>query len=203
MFYDCIRAVLKVLAFVLMPVRVYGRENLDREGAYILACNHQSYMDVPCLIIADKRRIRFMARSSFYRFRFVKWLFGKMGAFPVNVRTGDVDAMRNALKVLRAKEVLGIFPQGRRVKKSPYPKKEDMLGGVGCLAAKSATAIVPCVFERRPLILRINRLHIGKAIEVPDKGTISEKTEKINGMLFDAMISLFPEGPGISDKLKK
>ena len=58
MFYDCIRAVLKVLAFVLMPVRVYGRENLDREGAYILACNHQSYMDVPCLIIADKRRIR-------------------------------------------------------------------------------------------------------------------------------------------------
>lgn len=45
------------------------------------------------------------------------------------------------------------------------------------LAAKSATAIVPCVFERRPLIFRINRLHIGKAIEVPDKGTISEKTE--------------------------
>ena len=56
LFYDCIRAVLKVLAFVLMPVRVYGRENLDREGAYILACNHQSYMDVPCLIIADKKK---------------------------------------------------------------------------------------------------------------------------------------------------
>ncbi|UKI20350.1 MAG: hypothetical protein L6V89_04245 [Oscillospiraceae bacterium] len=36
MFYDCIRAVLKVLAFVLMPVRVYGRETLTVRGRIFL-----------------------------------------------------------------------------------------------------------------------------------------------------------------------
>ena len=72
-----------------------------------------------------------MARSSFLQISICKMAFRKDGGVSVNVRTGDVDAMRNALKVLRAKEVLGIFPQGRRVKESPYPKKEDMLGGVG------------------------------------------------------------------------
>ena len=43
MFYRFIRAVFRVLAAVLMPTKVIGRERLKREGGYLQSSNGNGY----------------------------------------------------------------------------------------------------------------------------------------------------------------
>ena len=196
MFYRVIRRIFLILSPVIMPVKVYGRENINREGKYIIACNHQSYMDIPSLIIACRRQIFFMAKATLFRHRILGYLFKKMGAFPVNTGTSDIDSLKHAIKVLREEKVLGIFPQGTRVQDSPLIRREDILSGVALIALKTGADIVPCVFERRPLLFRINRLHVGKPIELKQyagRRVNSGLLDELCDRLYSAMDEIMPQ----------
>ena len=83
MFYKIIRAIFRFLIVFLMPTKVIGGEKLDREGRYILACNHQTYLDIPMLIAKCPRVINFMAKALFFEGRPVLGFFsGKCTLFP-------------------------------------------------------------------------------------------------------------------------
>ncbi len=75
MFYKIIRAIFRFLIVFLMPTKVIGGEKLDREGRYILACNHQTYLDIPMLIAKCPRVINFMAKALFFEGRPVLGFF--------------------------------------------------------------------------------------------------------------------------------
>ena len=195
MFYRVMKAIITVLSFVIMPVRVYGKEKLDREGGYILACNHQSFMDIPAIVIANKRCVRFMAKASLYKNGFIKWIFGKMGAFPVDTSSVDIHAVRNAMKVIKSGEVLGIFPQGTR-EKSPIVKREQILSGTAFVALQTGAAIIPCVFDSKPLLFKRCRLYVGDAIE-PDgynrKRITQEALAEVSQKIYNSMDGLMPD----------
>ncbi len=195
MFYRVMKAIVTALSWIIMPIKVYGKEKLDRNGGFILACNHQSFMDIPALVIANKRSVRFMAKSALYKNRFIKWVFDKMGAFPVNTEKVDIHAVRNAMKVIKAGEVLGIFPQGTRVK-SPIVKKEQILSGTAFVALSTGAPVIPCVFDSKPLLFKRCRLYIGDAIE-PNEGNGKRITQEalasVTEKIYNSMDGLMPQ----------
>lgn len=196
MFYRFIRRMFIILASVIMPIRVVGRENINRAGGYILACNHQTSMDIPALIVSCKRTIHFMAKSSFFDHKILGYFFSKMKAFPVHTKTGDVESLRHAMKVLKGEQVLGIFPQGRRVKSSPVIKREDLLSGIALIALKTRVPIVPCMLEKKPLLFRRNTLHVGEAITMDKyqgRRVNNDLLQEVTNELFDAMMALLPK----------
>ena len=166
MFYKFIRGIFRVLSVFLLPTKVIGKETLRRDGSYILACNHQTAMDIPSLMVACPRVIHFMAKSEFFEKPLLGKLFRKMLVFPVHTATADMQAIRQGINVLRQGEVLGIFPQGTRRKNKPILKREEVFGGVALIALKARTTIIPAMFERSPLIFRRNVLHIGQPIDL-------------------------------------
>jgi 1-acyl-sn-glycerol-3-phosphate acyltransferase len=60
------------------------------------------------------RHIWFMAKNSEYKGLFMTWFLGLARSFPVRRYTVDVQAVRNAIRVLQGGHILGIFPEGER-----------------------------------------------------------------------------------------
>lgn len=187
MFYKIIRAIFRFLIVFLMPTKVIGGEKLDREGRYILACNHQTYLDIPMLIAKCPRVINFMAKALFFEGRPVLgFFFGKMHAFPVHPASSDLKSLKHAIEVLNKDEVLGIFPQGRRVKEGPVVKHEEMYSGMAFIALKAKADIIPVMFMRPPLVLKRNVMKVGEPIKYEDykdrrlkQDTLDEITDEL------------------------
>lgn len=197
MFYKIIRAIFRFLIVFLMPTKVIGGEKLDREGRYILACNHQTYLDIPMLIAKCPRVINFIAKALFFEGRPVLgFFFRKMHAFPVHPASSDLKSLKHAIEVLNKDEVLGIFPQGRRVKESPVVKREEMYSGMAFIALKAKADIIPVMFMRPPLVLKRNVMKVGEPIKYEDykdrrlkQDTLDEITDELcarmNSMLHE------------------
>ena len=187
MFYKIIRAIFRFLIVFLMPTKVIGGEKLDREGRYILACNHQTYLDIPMLIAKCPRVINFMAKALFFEGRPVLgFFFRKMHAFPVHPASSDLKSLKHAIEVLNKDEVLGIFPQGRRVKESPVVKRKEMYSGMAFIALKAKADIIPVMFMRPPLVLKRNVMKVGEPIKYEDykdrrlkQDTLDEITDEL------------------------
>src|ERR687888_1540888 len=98
-------------------LRARGIDNLP-EGGFVLAANHTSNFDPwPLgLPLFPQRWLRFMAKSELYW-----WPLGAVldaaGAFPVERGRGDVEAIDKAVELVRAGEVVVMFPEGTRQRK--------------------------------------------------------------------------------------
>lgn len=93
---------------------IVGGENLPLTGGAVLAINHTSYLDFALSgIPADrrgKRLVRFMAKESVFRHRVSGPLMRAMKHIPVDRKAGS-QAFDEAVRVLRAGEFVGVFPE--------------------------------------------------------------------------------------------
>lgn len=193
MLYRFIKGFFRILMAVIMPVKVVGKENFI-SGKCIITCNHQTFLDIPCLIAHCPNEIYFMAKSSlFEKSKLLSYLFKKMHAFPVKTQSADITSLRHAVGVLKEGKTLGIFPQGTRIKQSPYIDRNQVFSGPAFIALKAKADIVPCMLERAPVIFRRNTLYVGKPIRISDLPadmSAQEKTEKLTDIITEAMNSL-------------
>jgi len=112
--YALVRPIVKAICEKWLRVDLSGREHLPRRGAAILLGNHSSFLDSIILEAMTDRNIWFMAKNSEYKGRFMTWFLGLAGSFPVRRYTVDVQAVRNAIRVVQNGHILGIFPEGER-----------------------------------------------------------------------------------------
>ncbi|WP_374412514.1 MFS transporter [Hydrogenophaga sp.] len=95
---------------------VKGDLNIPTEGAAVLACNHVSFVDAVLLMAASPRPIRFVMDHRIFKVPVLGWLFKLAKAIPIAPQKEDPAtyeaAFREAAKVLREGDLLGIFPEG-------------------------------------------------------------------------------------------
>ncbi len=129
-----------VLGLIYFPTKVYGKENIPRKGSFIFASNHASNIDPIVLGLTAQRRICYMAKDSLFKNKILAAILRKVEAFPMNREGGDVKALREALRRLKAGLPLVVFPSGTRI---ASPKISDAKAGVGFLVAKSKVPVIP------------------------------------------------------------
>ncbi len=122
--------------------RVEGLEHFPREGPAILMINHIAFIDPIVVLAVVPRNIVPMAKVEVYRIPV--W-----GIFPriwhvIPVHRGEVDrrALRMALEVLSAGEVILVAPEGTR---GPCLKRGKE--GVAYLASRSDAPVIPVAVE--------------------------------------------------------
>lgn len=140
MLYAVSKFIFLVVLKLFFGLKVYGREKLPYRGGVILASNHASYLDPIILGAASPRPLNFMAREDLFR----NWLFGRLisnvNAFPIERKTADPSAVKEATKRLRDGKVLTVFPEGTRsIDGSIGPGQL----GVGLIANKSQVPVIP------------------------------------------------------------
>lgn len=134
-------AVVKSSLRVFCRWRVEGKENVPHEGAAIVACNHVSYLD-PMTVGAAiaPRRMYYMAKGELFRVPLLSALLTRVGAFPVQRGTADRRALRTTLQLLKAGEMVLVFPEGTRSKDGTLQPPEL---GIAHLIAHARVPVVP------------------------------------------------------------
>ncbi|OHE72884.1 MAG: hypothetical protein A2Y14_04425 [Verrucomicrobia bacterium GWF2_51_19] len=119
---------------------VIGELNIPKDGACLVASNHVSFFDPPLAGIWIQRPIHFFARKTLFYNNKGHILEG-LNTIPVD-RDGDSDvgAFRKVLALLKAGEVVGIFPEGTR---STNGVIQSAKRGVGMMACRAAVPVVP------------------------------------------------------------
>jgi 1-acyl-sn-glycerol-3-phosphate acyltransferase len=98
-------------------IRYHGRENIPDKsfGSFLIAANHQTYIDPVWICLPMRRRFAFMAVHQAFGWPVIGPLIAYLGAFPVSMEVGGtLRAMKRALKALRDGAALTVFPEGER-----------------------------------------------------------------------------------------
>jgi len=133
------RVVCNLSIHSIFPYRTRGLENVPREGAAILASNHQSWFDPILVGLHLPRPIRFMARRTLFRWP-LSPLIRFYHAFPVD-REGDTrEALSRTLETLDAGELVLIFAEGTRTRDG---RLQPIRTGPVMLAARARVPVVP------------------------------------------------------------
>ena len=173
-------------------VLIRGKENEIPEGPVIVYGNHCSDADVFLLTVAFRRQIRFMAKKSLFDTPIVRRLAKAYGAFPVNREKADLTAAKTALRILRDGEILGIFPEGTRVKGD---KISDPKGGIAMFAWKTDTRLIPVhiTYKRRLMIFNRIQVTIGSPVlpaDLPIREGTAEEFKAAGEFLLDRAYAL-------------
>src|SRR5438309_12011935 len=95
------------LLYGVYRLRVRGKENVPREGGFVLAANHTSNFDPWPLAMPlyPHRYLRFMAKSELYWWP-LTYLLDGAGAFPVRRGERDEQAIQTAVELCREGHVV-------------------------------------------------------------------------------------------------
>jgi 1-acyl-sn-glycerol-3-phosphate acyltransferase len=81
-----------------------------------------------------------MGKKELFDNKLLGFLFRKLGAFPVDRQGVSMSAIKSSLAVLNNNEVLGIFPEGTRVKQYDESNAKP---GIALIANKARANIIP------------------------------------------------------------
>ncbi|MFQ5491244.1 MAG: lysophospholipid acyltransferase family protein [Phycisphaerae bacterium] len=142
--YRFFRLIFRIFFLLCGQGRAFGLRRVPRTGAVVLACNHQSYLDPLIAALALRRICDFMGRDTLFRHWFGGGFLRMVNVFPVKRGTGDVGAIKEALRRLKAGAVLVTFPEGTR---SPDGRIRPVQGGIVAIARRAKCPIVPTIIE--------------------------------------------------------
>lgn len=187
-----------VLTYSLFRPKIKGKSNLPKTGAYLITPNHRSLFDIPVLGCATFRPLRFMAKKDLFKSKFIKWYFETNGSFSVDRDEGDPAAVKKAINYLKNGDVIVIFPEGGRRRKSHI---DELATGVGFIAAKTKVPIIPVGISgldkpfKKPRLPSRPRVIIGDPItsHISMDGKTSEISNALLSELSEKMQSLYEE----------
>jgi len=136
-----------ILRRVLFPLavkidRVDGVENLPVQGAAMLMINHIAFIDPVAVLAVMPRNVVPMAKIEVYDIPVMGWAPRLWQVIPVRRGEFDREALRKALAVLAAGEVLLVAPEGTR-----SPALIEAREGIAYMAHRSGCPIVPVAVE--------------------------------------------------------
>ena len=107
----------QVLSFLYLKIfhrlEIEGLDNVPKEGAFILASNHASFIDPPALGCRVNRNLHYFAKDSLFVGP-LGYLIRKLNSIPVNRGQLDLKTLRSTISVLKNGSPLLVFPEGTR-----------------------------------------------------------------------------------------
>ncbi len=122
---------------------VLGLENVPQDGPFILASNHQSFLDPPALGCKLPRNLHYFARDTLF-FWPLGILIRNLNSIPVDRTHLNMSTLKRVLGVLMEGEPLLVFPEGTRTIDGKLGEGKK---GIGLLLAKSNCPILPARIE--------------------------------------------------------
>jgi len=144
MLYAIAHVLVWLVAKLFFRLRVIGQEHVPRNGGAIIAANHNSFLDIPLLGCALRRRADNIAKAELFERALVGAFFRALGGFPVRRGTIDREALQEAITRLQNGHLLVFYPEGRRSHDGhllpPRP-------GIGMLVARTGVPVIPAYID--------------------------------------------------------
>lgn len=150
MFYCIIVTAAWLVWHIGFRIRVIGRENLPKEGGFVLAPNHISAIDPVFVVIARfwGKRLLIMAKEEILQVNPVfTWMFRHVGVVGIERGRGDVNVVDELIGDVKKGQGLLIFPEGTRSKTGQVGKVKS---GAFVIASAAGVPMVPCCIIYEP-----------------------------------------------------
>lgn len=142
-FRNIIKKIVQVCLFayckVVYRLEIKGTENIP-EGQVIFCGNHRSFIDAPILKVTCKKDVRFLAKESLAKNKFLAFLGWTFEVVYVKRDEKDISALKQTLTLLKKGDSIALFPEGTR---NGLEKGEEVKGGAAFFAIKSGVKVVP------------------------------------------------------------
>ena len=199
--YRTAKRIVRGLLRLLYRIEVEGADRVPPEGPVVIAANHHSFIDPLVIGVVLPRPIAFIARGDLFRIPGLGWLLRKLYAIPVERGSGDLAAVKAAIRALRGGMAFGIFPEGRRSRSGHL---EPFKTGAAAIALRTGARVLPVAIVgtrevwppgSRPRLGGRIRVVIGDPIDLGgaagrlDKAHLEEATRRIEA----AVARLLPE----------
>lgn len=195
--------VLYVIAIIIKPfflrLQIEGEENIPAAGGCVIASNHTLGADYVVLGYASPRQLYYMAKAEIFAFHpLVAKLIAGAGAFPVQRGKGDTQAIDQAVAMVKAGKIVGMFPEGTRSRSGVLRRGKP---GAARIALGAAAPLVPAAvvngdtilrdvlkLQRRPLVT----VRFGTPIVVAGDSENGEDVERLTTAIMLAIAELLP-----------
>ena len=185
-----VKYIIILINIIFYRIEVLGKENIPKEGAFILCGNHRSYLDAPMIVTNSKRKVRFMAKQELKKNIITRLAVYIFDAIYVKRDTKDVGAMKEALKTLKRGEGIGIFPEGTR---NGMEKGIEVKNGVSYFALNSDATIIPVGIKGDLKLFHKTTLIFGKPIDITEyrkDRKNKDNLEKVTNIIMQKIVEL-------------
>lgn len=165
-FYKFAINVFRGFSKVFFKYEVIGEENIPDEGNIIIAANHKSNLD-PVFLAASirNREVAAIAKKELFKIKPLGFILNKLNVIPIDREKPDVSTIKNILRAIKDGYVLGIFPEGTRIKEPGFGEAK---AGLSVFAIKGKANIVPIsIISNYKLFNRVT-IYIDKPISFED-----------------------------------
>jgi 1-acyl-sn-glycerol-3-phosphate acyltransferase len=132
--------VISPLLHVYFRGRIYGAEQVPREGPLVVVANHASDFDPVLVSNCVQRPVAYMAKEELFQIPILKTAIRLYGAYPVKRGAADRAALKAAIASLEDGWAAGVFLQGTR---TPDARITDPKLGAALIAAKMQVPLLP------------------------------------------------------------
>lgn len=143
MIYIIGKFVCAILVFLLHPFNLKGAENIPKYGRAILVSNHQSNWDPIIIALVTYRFVHWLGKIELFKIGILAWFFKNVCVIPVDRDNVKPRTLIDCMKLLKNDKILGIFPEGTRVKE----QGTDVMDGFVVFAIRTQSPIIPIHIE--------------------------------------------------------
>jgi len=145
--FDAIRWTTRGLVSTTCRPTVIGLENVPKDGPFIVAPNHLSFLDSVIVQALMPRPVAFFAKAEYFttgggKGKVMKSFFEAVGSIPGErgEQAASVQALRTLLDILDSGKGVGIYPEGTRSRDGILYRGRT---GVGWLALTTGAPVIP------------------------------------------------------------
>lgn len=181
--YKVCKVIYTFLLKIIFRPRVYGKENIPKQGPIIFAGNHRHAADPIMVMSSTKRQVHYMAKEFLFK-GLHGILFKKIGTIKISNDKGNPLAVMEAMRVLKQGGAVGIFPEGTRNRTNQELLKFRQ--GTVVIAKNTNALIVPFAIRGKYKVFQKSVvLEYGEPIDISKM-----ETEEANEYLKDKVLQL-------------
>lgn len=140
-FYKFIIGIFTVFSRVFYKYEVIGAENVPDDGNIILAANHKSNLDPIFVASAIKNRtVATIGKKELFENKVLASILNKLNVIPIDRDNPGISTIKTILKKLKEGYVVGIFPEGTRIKGNGFGEAK---AGLALFAVKGKANVIP------------------------------------------------------------
>jgi 1-acyl-sn-glycerol-3-phosphate acyltransferase len=190
MLYSITRSLFVLYFKVFYRCKFKNLHNIPSGVSFIVCSNHTSNLDPPFVgCVIPRNKVHFMAKEELFKNRLLSRLLVGVGAFPVKRGAVDKGALTHALRLLKDGCVVGLFPEGKRMKAGALG---EIFHGPAFLALKSKKPILPMAIKWPERIFQPVRVSVGPLIHFEDEDKTGRKAlESASAMILEEMTRLW------------
>lgn len=185
------KGILYILFHIFYRFDIKGMENIPKEGKAIICPNHIHLFDSVSIVISLKRMIYIMVKKELMSNKLSNWFWDKIGCFPVDRGSADMQALETANAHLQNEDLLLIFPEGTR---NGLLKGKKMKKGASIIAMQNKSPIIPVGIKASFIPFTKIKIRIGKPLNLDEFYNKEELTPRdhiqITNMLQEEIIKL-------------